>query len=270
MLRGVNKQQIFECFEDYEQFAGILRKQCESGRCFIYAWCLMGNHVHLLLKEGIAEIGEIMKSISASYVYYYNHKYDRIGHLFQERFRSQPVDCWQYFLTLLRYIHQNPLKSQMVRNLSDYQWCSWHEYKGESKYPFCTLAPVLSRISMEELEKLIYSPLTDDEIEGLIDYESLHIGRHITDEEVWTIIRGICGADNLPAFQTLPRPRQKHILYRAHDLGVSTRTLSRLTGISYSVVQRATSGSEGQGHGSVHGSVHGSEGQGHGSEGQVH
>ena len=93
ILRGVNKQQIFECAEDYQRFLNILRAQTlqeqdEAGHrskphCVIYAYCQMGNHVHLLIKESGETLAQIMKRISSSYVYYYNHKYGRIGHLFQ-------------------------------------------------------------------------------------------------------------------------------------------------------------------------------------------
>ena len=131
ILRGVNKQQIFECTEDYQRFLNILRtltvqEQDESGyrskpNCVVYAYCLMGNHVHLLIKESSETLAQIMKRISSSYVYYYNHKYGRIGHLFQERFKSQPVGDWNYFLTLLRYIHQNPLKPHLVTSLREYK-----------------------------------------------------------------------------------------------------------------------------------------------------
>ena len=84
ILRGVNKQQIFECTEDYQRFLNILRtltvrEQDESGHrskpnCVVYAYCLMGNHVHLLIKESSETLTQIMKRISSSYVYYYNHK----------------------------------------------------------------------------------------------------------------------------------------------------------------------------------------------------
>ena len=108
ILRGVNKQQIFECTEDYQRFLNILRAQTlqeqdEAGHrskphCVIYdAYCQMGNHVHLLVKESGEPLSETIKRISSSYVYYYNHKYGRIGHLFQERFKSQPVCDWTYF-----------------------------------------------------------------------------------------------------------------------------------------------------------------------------
>ena len=93
----------------------------------------MGNHVHLLIKESSETLAQIMKRISSSYVYYYNHKYGRIGHLFQELFKSLPVGDWGYFLTLLRYIHQNPLKPHLVTSLREYKWSSWLEYIGEEK-----------------------------------------------------------------------------------------------------------------------------------------
>ena len=143
ILRGVNKQQIFECTEDYQRFLNILRtltvqEQDESGHrskpnCVVYAYCLMGNHVHLLIKESSETLAQIMKRISSSCVYYYNQKYGRIGHLFQERFKSQPVGDWDYFLTLLRYIHQNPLKPHLVTSLREYRWSSWLEYMDKKR-----------------------------------------------------------------------------------------------------------------------------------------
>ena len=75
--------------------------------CTLYAYCLMSNHVHLLIRERDESIGEAIKRIASSYVYYYNHKYLRDGHLFKERFKSEPVNDMAYFTILLRYIHQN-------------------------------------------------------------------------------------------------------------------------------------------------------------------
>lgn len=67
----------------------------------------MANHFHLLIREREETIGNVVKRIASSYVYYYNHKYLRDGHLFKERFKSEPVNDISYFTTLLRYIHQN-------------------------------------------------------------------------------------------------------------------------------------------------------------------
>ena len=81
----------------------------------LYAYCLMSNHIHLLIRERKDTIGMAIKRIASSYVYYYNHKYSRDGHLFRERFKSETVNDMAYFLALLRYIHQNPVKVGMVR-----------------------------------------------------------------------------------------------------------------------------------------------------------
>lgn len=279
ILRGVNKQQIFECHEDYEHFIQVLQRQCgmtahkpSQGysrytnyellealsskpapedpadeqqavpvrHCYIYAYCLMGNHVHLLLKGADEEIGEVMKRITSSYVYYYNHKYGRIGHLFQERFKSQPVEDWEYFLTLLRYIHQNPLKPQLVTDLRDYHWSSWREYLGVSGTPFCSTTPVLSRISIEELSEIVNTPLTETEEDLMMDYEPKVKKAKYTDREVWEKITEYCGSTNSAEFQALKRPYQKHIMYYLHEQGVGARTIARLTGVTYSIVQKAT------------------------------
>ena len=260
MLRSVNKQQIFECTEDYEQFVRILQRMCgmpvetrpsrirdkaataferPERHCYIYAWCLMGNHVHLLLKEADEPIGDVMKRISSSYVYYYNHKYDRVGHLFQERFKSQPVTDMEYFLTVFRYIHQNPLKPHLVADLRDYRWSSWREYMGLCERPFSSIGPVLGRKTIDELHELVCKPMGDDEERGLLDVEMTTAG--LTDEQAWSIIERHSGATNASQFQAMDRPRQKHCLYLAHEDGVGPRMLSRLTGVTYSIVQKATS-----------------------------
>ena len=109
------------------------------------------------------------------------HRYGRIGHLFQERFKSQPVNDWYYFVTLLRYIHQNPTKGHIVEDVEDYPWSSWLEYTGKADAAFCSTGTVLKRMPFTDLLQLV----------------------------------------NL-----LGHPR----------------TLSRLTGVPYSIVQRATSG----------------------------
>ena len=112
MLRGINRQQIFESEEDNMHMLYVLSnlhlqyspdgKPLASPTCVIYAYCLMGNHIHLLIQEKAWTIGEIIKSLASSYVYYFNRQKQRIGHLFQDRFKSEPVNDMAYFVTLLR------------------------------------------------------------------------------------------------------------------------------------------------------------------------
>ena len=78
------------------------------------------KHVHLLIAEKSLKVGEVVKSIASCYVPYYNKKYGRIGHLLQDRFKSEPCNDSGYFLTLFRYIHQNPVKAGLVKTAKDY------------------------------------------------------------------------------------------------------------------------------------------------------
>ena len=181
MMRGINHQNIFEEQEDYYQFLNTLDMMAQSyepdgtpsGRNYIlYAYCLMSNHIHLLIREREDKIGMAIKRIASSYVYYFNHKYSRDGHLFRERFKSEPVNDMAYFVTLLRYIHQNPVKAGIVEQVKDYDYCSWGEYDGtvEPVYQLCDTGTVLRRIPFADLEALVNEPLADDiyclDIEG--------------------------------------------------------------------------------------------------------
>jgi len=88
----------------------------------------MGNHVHLLMKVEDETLGQCFKRIGASYVYWYNMKYYRVGHLFQDRYKSEAVETDDYFKAVIRYIHHNPLKAGMAKKLEDYPWSSFREY----------------------------------------------------------------------------------------------------------------------------------------------
>ena len=104
MLRGINQQQVFEDEEDNEKFIAVLKDCKLISEYKIFAYCLMGNHLHLLMKVENEKSDQIFKRIGARYVYWYNWKYQRKGHLFQDRFKSEPIDDDLYFLAVLRYI----------------------------------------------------------------------------------------------------------------------------------------------------------------------
>lgn len=128
MLRGIDKKDIFLNSRDYEKFIEIIRNAQDKSRFSIFAYCLMTNHVHILLKTNLEEIGDSIRRIAVSYAQYHNIKNGRTGHLFQNRFKSEAVNSENYFLTVVRYIHLNPLKAGLVKNLIDYKWSSYNEY----------------------------------------------------------------------------------------------------------------------------------------------
>lgn len=106
MLRGINRQVIFESNADYSYFIRILYRMVypmdesrhpQPSLCSIYAYCLMPNHVHLLLREKAETLSSVVKRIAAAYAWYYNKRYEHYGHLFQDRFKSEPVNDMGYF-----------------------------------------------------------------------------------------------------------------------------------------------------------------------------
>lgn len=126
--RGNEKKPIFLDTDDYNHFISILRKKRSEMLFAIYAYCLMPNHYHMVLNEGENKISSIMASINTTYAIYFNKKYDRVGHLFQGRFRSEAIEDESYFLTAIRYVHNNPVSANMVSDISQYRWSSYRSY----------------------------------------------------------------------------------------------------------------------------------------------
>lgn len=128
MIRGNAKSIIFIDDEDRNYFLDTLARMKRGNRYKIHAYCLMNNHVHLLLEEQDDPLARAMKRINVSYVYYFNKKYNRVGHLFQGRFRSEAIEDDTYLLAAARYIHNNPVKAGIVKKPDKYQWSSYKDY----------------------------------------------------------------------------------------------------------------------------------------------
>jgi len=124
MLRGINRQPIFAENEDYYKYLSLLTTVKDISGFKLYAYCLMENHIHLLLKEDGEPLGQIFKRLGSRYVFWFNKKYNRVGHLFQDRFKSAPVEDEGYFIRALFYIYQNPVEAGICAKPRDYEWSS--------------------------------------------------------------------------------------------------------------------------------------------------
>ena len=129
MLRGINRQTIFEDNEDMNCFLTEVRRCKDISDFKLYAFCLMSNHVHLLLETDQEPLDMIFRRLGSRYAGWYNRKYGRVGHLFQDRYRSEKVETEQYFLTALRYILQNPMKAGLEQQPGSYRWSSYLAYE---------------------------------------------------------------------------------------------------------------------------------------------
>ena len=249
MLRGINKQDIFEDEEDYLQFLRILRGLVERydehgqplpSHCTFYAYCMMSNHIHLLMRERDEQIGESVKRIGVAYARYYNRKYERNGHLFQDRFRSEPVNTIEYFMTLMRYIHQNPVHAGLTLEVRDYTWSSWAEYEGKhTEIPLCDTIPVIKRLDRTNLYEFVTMPVDSN---GILDVD-YGTGGKFTDDDIKGVITEISGIQLPTEIQKLGKTERNKILKRLCEYGANIRQISRITGISYGVIYRAKSGS---------------------------
>jgi len=124
-------------------------------------------------------LSKIMKRINVSYVFYFNQKYKRVGHLFQDRFKSENVEQEKYLLALVRYIHQNPLKAGLVKRISEYKWSSYNSYLYESNY-FAKMLDkdiVLGFFSSDKptAKRKFTKFMNEDEKEQFIDIEEVEI-----------------------------------------------------------------------------------------------
>lgn len=127
ILRGNNKQDIFLDEQDYKKFIIELRKTKEKYFYELYAYCIMTNHVHLVVFDRKDYISKIIQSLTISYSSYFSKKYDKTGHLFQNRFLSKEIETSEYLKRVCRYIHQNPAKAKIAK-LDEYKWSSFNEY----------------------------------------------------------------------------------------------------------------------------------------------
>ena len=232
MLRGINHQIIFEEREDYERFIKTLARYKTISGYTVYAYCLMSNHIHLLIKEGKENLEQIMKRVAGSYVYWYNWKYKRVGHLFQDRFKSEPVETEEYFLTALRYIHQNPIKAKVSTDISQYEFSSYTEY--------------LQDISIIVDKEFVYSIINkakfiefnlenNDDI--CLDIEEQN--NRINDSEAREIIKQVCGYSNASEIRKLDIAERNKCIKALKDGGLSIRQISRITGVSKYAVEKS-------------------------------
>ena len=194
----------------------------------LYGYCLMGNHVHLLLEEGKENLALVFKRIGARYVFWYNWKYRRSGHLFHDRYKSEAVESDQYFTVVLRHIHQNPKKAGLCKSIDDYKWSSYKDYI--QKNGVVDHEPALGMIGDSNFVEFM-----NDSWDGNC-LELADPSYRLTDEE---LIKTIEEEYKIKAIsiQSEPKEKRDRILTSVLKMeGVSTRQLSRVSGVSVNTI----------------------------------
>ena len=232
ILRGINRQIIFDEDNDYLQFISILKYYKNRCDFKIYAYCLMNNHIHLLIEHSSTNMETIMKKIEVKFVRWYNTKYQRVGHLFQDRYKSEPINDMRYFLTVFRYINQNPFHAGLESVIGTYPWSSYQEYLALDD-SFIDINKVIKLFA--DSEECINFLSTDSNIKCMEGYPQ----SGISDKDALQMIRERTGCDSTADFQCLELFARNKYLKMLHQSGITIRQLNRLTGISRTSIEKA-------------------------------
>ncbi|MBQ6469107.1 MAG: transposase [Lachnospiraceae bacterium] len=232
MSQGNGKQILFEDDKDRIRFLNLLKKYCPLMSVTICAYCLMDNHVHLLLKDNEGKLSEFMHRIGLSYAKYYNKKYDHCGHVFRGPFKSIPVNTERAFRAVYRYILRNPEKANICR-ASRYPWSSYKLHGKRSSFMDTSMAMHLigSRTSFEQF--IAQDP--DEEYDEFLDHKKP--GR----DDAWAlrVMRRCLSVISGSEIRRMGREERKHAILTLKKWGLSERMISRLTGINRTVVRLA-------------------------------
>lgn len=238
MMRGLNRERIFQKDQDKKKMLDTLIDKISDVDMGIYAYCIMDNHIHLLLKSEPEHLATFMKKVNVSFAMYYNRIQNRVGPVFQGRYKSECVENEGYFWGVLRYIHLNPVKAHIVKSIEKYEWSSINDYLlGESEL-LDDEAIVLKQenfkdnnsfLKMHEIEDLrIYLDVKED-----LDDMKMTAGNRLIDEFLakYKVNNVLELRHKEEAFQSL-------LEQLTEKAKLTYQEIAELTDLSYSMVQR--------------------------------
>lgn len=236
MLRSVNQQIIFEEDADYQKFLYILSDSKEKYDVDIYAYCLMNNHIHFLLGANPECLAPFFQSLGSKFVRWYNDKYHRYGHLFQDRFLSKPVEDSDYFLTTLVYIHNNPVTANICRFPSEYRWSSYRAFYGTND-PIVNLSySCYLAGSLHSLQR--YFTYNSNQEYPNDEYEHGTFHRNVSDDDALILFRELTGYSSTFEVSRAPKAERNDIVRKLKNNNVTNKQIARLLGISETTVKR--------------------------------
>ena len=230
MLRGVNRDAIFLDHNDREVLLAILGRVKVMSSCVVLAYCLMSNHVHLVLRTDGEAIGPTMKRLGVRYAGWFNRKYQRVGHLFQDRFLSNPVEDDAYFIGLIRYVWNNPVQANLVDEPCHYRWNS------------CAPGQPVGLVDESSLDDLLPS-LARADLAAAPPAEPVRKAepgrrRAHSAAEVVRLLEVTCGARTPAEFAELNLAEQRVAIGALRTRSVAYEAIAEATGLSRARVQR--------------------------------
>lgn len=246
MIRGNERRNIFLGDEDRIRFIDTTLIKLKTSGSKLYAYCLMDNHVHLVIGEGKEEIAKIMKRINVSYVLYFNRKYKRVGHLFQDRFKSETIENDNYLLEVIRYTHNNPVKAGIVKKPSEYKWSSYSMYT-EEQDGLIERETVLGMFFKDKKKSIeLFKEFSEKDCDTkFIEYEEVDNEEKRLEEEkeIRAIVEGYLTKNNInnDSYLENKKIRNDIIVVIRNKGGFSIRRIAEVLGINRGIIQNVIS-----------------------------
>ena len=178
IVQGINKEYIFNNEKNILYYKKIILKLLKLSNITILSYCIMNNHAHLLIYcEKIEYLSKFMQRLNTSYSQYYNKQYNRVGYVFRDRYLSQDILDQKQLFICLKYIHNNPLKANMVKNIADYKYSSYREFLGKKQIITNKSLNLLFGKTNNYIEhfKLIHNQSITENFFDILDIKDLNI-----------------------------------------------------------------------------------------------
>ncbi len=237
VLRSVNQHIIFEENSDYSKFLLMLSDCRTKYDIDIYAYCLMDNHIHLLINAKPEILSTFFRSLGTRFARWYNNKYHRCGHLFQDRFFSKSVETDASFFSTLKYIHNNPVKANICIHPSEYRWSSFTAYYG-AKNALVNVDFAISAAGTKEALQNIFAhgdEDADDESFADIHREARYT---LSDEAALDVFKTVTRLKSASETSMLNRKERNKYIRILKDNGLNVNQIARIMDVSRATVFR--------------------------------
>ena len=257
-LRGSGRQLIYEDDRDCRVFLHALALAAKETDTQLYAYVLMGNHYHLIVKSAFPTLPVFAHKLNCTYAVYFNERHDRLGHLFEGRYKSQPINDELYFLEAIRYVHRNPVVAHIAPDCN-YPWSSYADYlpANAKNNQVVSCKETVSLTGHPEDQPLVRPTINDtsmvlDMLGSAESFQFFHTNpckakladdcpdrASMTEADMIAIARNYLQDIEPGAVKTLPKSDRDRAL-RYLKLSMLTKTqIALITGLSLSTVSRA-------------------------------
>jgi REP element-mobilizing transposase RayT len=239
MMRGINREFLFKRDSDKAYYMELVREQQVNRMLELLAWCVMDNHVHMIVKAEKEEMSKAIKIISLKFAAHYNREHKRIGPVFGDRFRSENIEDDKYLLGALRYVHLNPVKAKLVNDMAAYRWSSFVEYLGQAHYVTDGQKAVALELFGGDLQRFITFHAQEDDSEYLEIREDVEQNKEaLASAAIETFCRenGVMHAKEIQASPELFGELCRRLV---HGVGLSLRKTAEYLATTHQKVHQA-------------------------------